>query len=129
MGMKAEKAWNHYTRSVKLMYAAMLVTLHRFYGFGEKRLKEFEHNYGEALTQIIEYAADEVLMQKLSKEAEDMGYSAKQLLSFNADSTTLQDVDLNMKRSRKMSMAECAKAAELLKDNDFFQRGKAYEST
>ena len=124
MSMKTEKVWRQYVKSVKIMYAAMLITLHRFYGFGTKRLKEFEDRFGDVLAQILEYAADDVLNEKLAKEAEDMGYSAQQLLSFDSGNLSLQQVEAGNRRSRKMSMAECAKAAELLKDNDFFKRGQ-----
>ncbi len=123
MSRKTEKIWNQYVRSVGLMYAAMLITLHREYGFGDKRLREFEQKFGDTIDKVLEHVDDDVLRERLEEEAGSMGRSLNELMCFGAKKITLRDVELQEKAKKKMTMAECAKAAELLKDDEFFKRG------
>lgn len=123
MSRKTEKIWNQYVRSVGLMYAAMLITLHREYGFGDKRLREFEQKFGDTIDKVLEHVDDDVLRERLEEEADSMGRSLNELMCFGTKKITLRDVELQDKAKKKMTMAECAKAAELLKDDEFFRRG------
>lgn len=123
MSRKTEKIWNQYVRSVGLMYAAMLITLHREYGFGDKRLREFEEHFHETIDKVLEHANDDVLRERLEEEAKSMGRELKELMCYGQGTFTLRDTELREKAKKKMTMAECAKAAELLKDDEFFKRG------
>ena len=118
-----EQIWRQYKRATRLQYICTLLTLHRAFGFGKKRLAEFEDVFSDVVSAVSCYANDDVIFEKLSAEISEMGYDIHDLLSDNT-SLTFSEMQRRDKIKEKQTLAECAEVAKKLRAAGFYDGGK-----
>ncbi|MCM1577499.1 MAG: hypothetical protein NC078_01705 [Ruminococcus sp.] len=123
MKRNSEKIWQQYKRATRLQYICTLLTLHRAFGFGSKRLDDFEQAFSDVVTQINEYCMDEVINEKLGAEMKEMGYDLESLLKDKTE-LTFSEMQRQEKVKKKQSIAECAEAARRLREAGLYSGGK-----
>lgn len=118
-----EQIWRQYKRATRLQYICTLIVLHRAFGFGKKRLGEFEDIFTDVVAVVSGYANDDVINEKLSAEVSEMGYSLPDLLSDGTD-LTFSEMHRRDKIKEKQTLAECAEVANKLRATWFYGEGE-----
>lgn len=117
-----EQIWRQYKRATRLQYICTLLALHRAFGFGKKRLAEFEEVFSDVVSTVSGYANDDVITEKLSAEVGEMGYSLPDLLS-DGNELTFSEMRRRDKIKEKQTLAECAEVAKKLRAAGFYGGG------
>lgn len=117
-----EQIWRQYKRATRLQYICTLLALHRAFGFGKKRLAEFEDIFSDVVSTVSGYANDDVITEKLSAEISEMGYSLPDLLS-DGNELTFSEMRRRDKIKEKQTLAECAEVAKKLRAAGFYGGG------
>lgn len=117
-----EQIWRQYKRATRLQYICALIALHRAFGFGQKRLEEFEDVFAGVVAAVSGYANDDVITEKLSAEVSKMGYSLPDLLSDGTE-LTFSEMCRRDKIKEKQTLAECAEVAKKLRAAGFYGGG------
>lgn len=117
-----EQIWRQYKRATRLQYICALIALHRAFGFGQKRLGEFEDVFADVVEMVSGYANDDVINEKLSAEVGEMGYDLHDLLSDGTD-LTFSEMRRRDRIKEKQSLAECAEVAKKLRAAGFYGGG------
>lgn len=123
MKSKMEQFWRQYKRATRLHYICTLITLHRAFGFGQKRLREFEETFSDVVDIVNEYAKDDVIAEKLGAEMSEIGYDIRDLLTDSSD-LTFSEMQRRDKIKEKQTLAECAEVAKKLRAAGFYDGGK-----
>lgn len=118
-----EQIWRQYKRATRLQYICTLLALHRAFGFGKKRLAEFEDVFSDVVSAVSGYANDDVINEKLSAEVSEMGYSLPDLLSDGTE-LTFSGMRRRDKIKEKQTLAECAEVAKKLRAAGFYGGGE-----
>lgn len=118
-----EQIWRQYKRATRLQYICTLLTLHRAFGFGKKRLTEFEDVFSDVVSAVSGYANDDVISEKLSAEMSKIGYDIRDLLS-DSTNLTFSEMQRRDKIKEKQTLAECAEVAKKLRAAGFYDGGK-----
>ncbi len=114
-----EQIWRQYKRATRLQYICTLLTLHRAFGFGQKRLAEFEDAFSEVVSKVTEYAHDDVINEKLADEMKEIGYDLGDLLK-DGDGLTFSEMKHRDKLKEKQTLAEYAEVTKKLRAAGFY---------
>lgn len=122
MNNRKEQIWRQYKRATRLQYICTLISLHRAFGFGKKRLAEFEDVFSDVVSTVSGYANDDVITEKLSAEMSEIGYDIRDLLS-DGTNLTFSEMQRRDKVKEKQTLAECAEVAKKLRAAGFYGGG------
>ncbi len=114
-----EQIWRQYKRATRLQYICTLLTLHSAFGFGQKRLAEFEDAFSEVVSKVTEYAHDDVISEKLAGEMKEIGYDLCDLLK-DGDGLTFSEMKHRDKLKEKKTLAEYAEVTKKLRAAGFY---------
>lgn len=118
-----EAVWKTFKKATRVQLIITLLTLHRAFKMGNKRLKEFERAFEQTVLEVKEYATDDVIMEKLTDEFKSMGYDLNSLLHDYSD-LTFADMQNQERRERKKTLAENAEIVKKLKAEGFYGKGE-----
>lgn len=74
--------------------AATLIVLHDYYGFGEKRLRDFLENTSKVVKEFKDYKDEQLAREKFSERLKDAGIESSEIY-FN------EDIILSMQQQKK----------------------------
>ena len=74
--------------------AATLIVLHEYFGFGEKRLRDFLKNTSKVVKEFKDYEDEELAREKFSERLRDAGIEFSEIY-FN------EDIILSMQQQKK----------------------------
>ncbi|MCI6580791.1 MAG: hypothetical protein MSH15_02165 [Oscillospiraceae bacterium] len=74
--------------------AATLIVLHEYFGFGEKRLRDFLENTSKVVKEFKDYGDEELAREKFSERLKDAGIEFSEIY-FN------EDIILSMQQQKK----------------------------
>lgn len=74
--------------------AATLIVLHEYFGFGEKRLRDFLENTSKVVKEFKDYGDEELAREKFSERLRDAGIEFSEIY-FN------EDIILSMQQQKK----------------------------
>ena len=118
-----EEIWKQFKIATRLQLITTLLTLHREFNMGNKRLKEFEAAFEKTVTEIKGYADDGIILDKLTAEFKSMGYDLKSLLYDRSD-LTFADMQNQERKERKKTLSENAEVVKKLKAAGFYGKGE-----
>ena len=118
-----EEIWKQFKIATRLQLITTLLTLHREFNMGNKRLKEFENAFEKTVTEIKCYADDDIIIDKLTAEVKSMGYDLKSLLYDRSD-LTFADMQNQERKERKKTLSENAEIVKKLKAAGFYGKGE-----
>ena len=74
--------------------AATLIVLHEYFGFGEKRIRDFLINTSKVVKEFKDYGDEELAREKFSERLKDAGIEFSEIY-FN------EDISLSMQQQKK----------------------------
>ena len=74
--------------------AATLIVLHEYFGFGEKRIRDFLINTSKVVKELKDYGDEELAREKFSERLKDAGIEFSEIY-FN------EDIILSMQQQKK----------------------------
>ncbi|MDO5149697.1 MAG: hypothetical protein Q4D76_09920 [Oscillospiraceae bacterium] len=74
--------------------AATLIVLHEYFGFGEKRIRDFLENTSKVVKEFKDYGDEELAREKFSERLRDAGIEFSEIY-FN------EDIILSMQQQKK----------------------------
>ena len=96
--------------------AATLIVLHEYFGFGEKRLRDFLENTSKVVKEFKDYGDEELAREKFSERLRDAGIEFSEIY-FN------EDIILSMQQQKKekQSAVSVKEAQEMKQALDFMK--------
>ena len=96
--------------------AATLIVLHEYFGFGEKRLRDFLEHTTTVVKEFKDYGDEELAREKFSERLKDAGIEFSEIY-FN------EDIILSMKQQKKekQSAVSVKEAQEMKQALDFMK--------
>ena len=96
--------------------AATLIVLHEYFGFGEKRLRDFLENTSKVVKEFKDYGDEELAIEKFSERLRDAGIEFSEIY-FN------EDIILSMQQQKKekQSAVSVKEAQEMKQALDFMK--------
>ena len=96
--------------------AATLIVLHEYFGFGEKRLRDFLENTSKVVKEFKDYGDEELAREKFSERLKDAGIEFSEIY-FN------EDIILSMQQQKKekQSAVSVKEAQEMKQALDFMK--------
>ena len=96
--------------------AATLIVLHEYFGFGEKRLRDFLINTSKVVKEFKDYGDEELAREKFSERLRDAGIEFSEIY-FN------EDIILSMQQQKKekQSAVSVKEAQEIKQALDFMK--------
>ena len=96
--------------------ATTLIVLHEYFGFGEKRLRDFLENTSKVVKEFKDYGDEELAREKFSERLRDAGIEFSEIY-FN------EDIILSMQQQKKekQSAVSVKEAQEMKQALDFMK--------
>ena len=96
--------------------AATLIVLHEYFGFGEKRIRDFLINTSKVVKEFKDYGDEELAREKFSERLKDAGIEFSEIY-FN------EDIILSMQQQKKekQSAVSVKEAQEIKQALDFMK--------
>lgn len=96
--------------------ATTLIVLHEYFGFGEKRLRDFLENTSKVVKEFKDYGDEELAREKFSERLRDAGIGFSEIY-FN------EDIILSMQQQKKekQSAVSVKEAQEMKQALDFMK--------
>lgn len=96
--------------------ATTLIVLHEYFGFGEKRLRDFLENTSKVVKEFKDYGDEELAREKFSERLRDAGIGFSEIY-FN------EDIILSMQQQKKekQSAVSIKEAQEMKQALDFMK--------
>lgn len=96
--------------------AATLIVLHEYFGFGEKRIRDFLINTSKVVKEFKDYGDEELAREKFSERLKDAGIEFSEIY-FN------EDIILSMQQQKKekQSAVSIKEAQEMKQALDFMK--------
>ena len=96
--------------------AATLIVLHEYFGFGEKRLRDFLENTSKVVKEFKDYKDEQLAREKFSERLKDAGIESGEIY-FN------EDIILSMQQQKKekQSAVSVKEAQEIKQALDFMK--------
>ena len=96
--------------------ATTLIVLHEYFGFGEKRLRDFLENTSKVVKEFKDYGDEELAREKFSERLKDAGIGFSEIY-FN------EDIILSMQQQKKekQSAVSIKEAQEMKQALDFMK--------
>ena len=96
--------------------AATLIVLHEYFGFGEKRIRDFLINTSKVVKEFKDYGDEELAREKFSERLKDAGIEFSEIY-FN------EDIILSMQQQKKekQSAVSVKEAQEMKQALDFMK--------
>ena len=96
--------------------ATTLIVLHEYFGFGEKRLRDFLENTSKVVKEFKDYGDEELAREKFSERLKDAGIEFSEIY-FN------EDIILSMQQQKKekQSAVSVKEAQEMKQALDFMK--------
>ena len=96
--------------------ATTLIVLHEYFGFGEKRLRDFLKNTSKVVKEFKDYEDEELAREKFSERLRDAGIGFSEIY-FN------EDIILSMQQQKKekQSAVSIKEAQEMKQALDFMK--------
>ena len=96
--------------------ATTLIVLHEYFGFGEKRLRDFLENTSKVVKEFKDYGDEELAREKFSERLRDAGIEFSEIY-FN------EDIILSMQQQKKekQSAVSVKEAQEIKQALDFMK--------
>ena len=96
--------------------AATLIVLHEYFGFGEKRLRDFLINTSKVVKEFKDYKDEQLAREKFSERLKDAGIEFSEIY-FN------EDIILSMQQQKKekQSAVSVKEAQEMKQALDFMK--------
>ena len=96
--------------------ATTLIVLHEYFGFGEKRLRDFLENTSKVVKEFKDYKDEQLAREKFSERLKDAGIESGEIY-FN------EDIILSMQQQKKekQSAVSVKEAQEIKQALDFMK--------